>query len=169
MTVELELMWQRRRGLESTLGLGHSMHRGLEVGGNGIQEPKDGECEGGAEVGRGELLPFIPCGTFTLRVIESWKGLSRSMTWSDCILKRSGCSENGLRGTKVGAGSPREAPRVIGRGVGVVMGVVIEETEVCGCERDLGVKMSQALVMGSVKVEGPPAQGGGSSVSSLLA
>lgn len=34
VTVELELMWQWGRGLESILGLGHGMCRSLEVGGN---------------------------------------------------------------------------------------------------------------------------------------
>lgn len=62
MTVELELMWQRRRGLESILGLDHSMYRGLEVGENGIQEPKGGEYEGGTEVGRVALQMQL-CGT----------------------------------------------------------------------------------------------------------
>lgn len=64
---------------------------------------------------------------------------------------------------------PWEAVRVTGRGAGMVMGVVIEETEVCGLERDLGVKMSQALMMDSMKTEGYLVKGGGSSVASLLA
>lgn len=50
-----------------------------------------------------------------------------------------------------------------------MMGIVIEETEVCGFERDLGVKMSQALMMDSMKIEGYLVKGRGSSVSSLLA
>lgn len=72
MTVELELMWQRRRGLESTLGLGHSMHRGLEVGGNGIQVGVRGRSRGG----QGRTFTFYPVWNFypqSHRVVEGIK------------------------------------------------------------------------------------------------
>lgn len=75
MTVELELTWQRRQGLESILGLGYSMCRGLEVGGNRIQEPKGEECEGGTDVGRADSQMQL-CGTLPLesrRVMEGIK------------------------------------------------------------------------------------------------
>lgn len=76
MTVELELMWQRRRGLENVLDLGHSMYRGLEVGGNGIQEPKGEECEGGTEAGRVDPQMQL-CGTLPLESERVMKGIKQ--------------------------------------------------------------------------------------------